>query len=221
MLAVTLALGGIVPPFPALAADRVSAPGMAFDLPSGEVATLQEVRRDDGGGIWRYRFVMPGLADQVPRLPAGGPGHDITDADAAELDALGLQPAPGPFDAADFDGAQMVTLEELEAEGAIDSRIIIDLDADQALDDMGIQPALPADPQVLLQDGNYGDLLWLCETVALPDLPPPGDPSRPTSIIISVAERPVAFGEMAMGVAQQFEGFAPSDDNRTCLWEPW
>ena len=220
MLAVTLALGGLAPPVPAMAAGESLTPGMGLTPPSGEATTLQEVLRD-GNGIWRYRFVMPGLADQVPSLPEGGPEDDITDEDDAELDALGLPPSSGPFDAESFGDAQMVTLEELEAEGAFESRVIIDLDADQSADSAGDQPPLPADPQLLLQDGVYADLLWLCETVALPDLPPPGDPARPRSIVISVAERPVEFGEMAMDVAQQFEGFAPADDGRSCIWEPW
>ena len=226
MLAATLALGGLVPP--ALAAGPGPAPspvpGAGFTLPSGEAVTLQEVVRDAPGSFgptWRYRFVMPSLGAHVPSLPEGGEEDDITAEDAAELDNLGLPPASGPFDAQDFDDAQMVTLEELEAEGAIESRIIIDLDADRSADEAAGQPRIPADPEVLLQDGVHGDLLWLCETVALPDLPPPGDPARPVSIVISVAERPVAFGEMAMDVAQQFEGFAPAEDGRTCIWEPW
>ncbi len=224
MLAATLALGGLVPPAAALAAGPALAPGAGFTPPSGEAVTLQEVVRDVPGSFgptWRYRFVMPGLAARVPSLPEGGEEDEITEEDAAELDNLGLPPSSGPFEAQDFDDAQMVTLEELEAEGAIESRIVIDLDADRMADEAAGQPRIPADPDVLLQDGVHGDLLWLCETVALPDLPPPGDPARPASIIISVAERPVEFGEMAMDVAQQFEGFAPADDGRSCIWEPW
>lgn len=223
MLAAALSLAGPFLPGAAHAApegEAAVAPGDSFTLPSGEAVTLQDVVRDAPGAYgatWRYRFVMPSLAGLVPALPEGGEDDDITEADAAELDNLGLPPAAGPFDAQDFDSAEMVTLEELEAEGAIDNRIFIDLGADEAAD----QPRVPADPNVLLQDGAHADLQWLCETVALPDLPPPGDADRPASIVISVADRPVAFGEIAMDVVQQFEGFSPADDGKTCIWEPW
>lgn len=215
MLAAALVLAGPTLPGAALAAPEA---GTAYVLPSGDSATLQDVVRDTGdAATWRYRFVMPSLAARVPALPEGGEDDDITPEDAAELDSLGLPPRDGPFEAQDFDSAQMVTLEELEAEGAIDNRIFIDLGADETSD----QPRVPADPSVLLQDDAHADLLWLCETVALPDLPPVGDAARPAMIVISVADRPVAFGEIAMDVAQQFEGFSPSDDGRTCIWEPW
>lgn len=223
MLATTLSLAGPFLPGAVLAAPAgvsAIAPGDSFTLPSGEAVTLQEVLRDAPGAYgatWRYRFVMPALADLVPSLPDRGEDDDITPEDAAELDSLGMQPAAGPFDAQDFDSAELVTLEELEAEGAIDNRGFIDLGADAASD----QPRVPADPDILLQDGVYSDLLWLCETVALPDLPPPGDAARPASIVISVADRAVEFGDMAMDVAQQFEGFSPSEDSKTCIWEPW
>lgn len=227
MLAATLSLAGpFLPGFPpgaVLAAPEAGAaamPGAEYTLPSGDKVTLQEVVRDAPGAYgatWRYRFVMPGLAGRVPALPQGGEEDAITEEDTAELDNLGLPASAGPFDAGDFDSAEMVTLEELEAEGAIDNRIFIDLGADEAAD----QPRVPADPDVLLQDGAHSDLLWLCETVALPDLPPVGDAARPASIVISAADRPVAFGEIAMDVVQQFEGFSPSDDGRTCIWEPW
>lgn len=224
MLAATIALGGFAPHAAAPARADGLEPGAGFTLPSGEAVTLQEVVRDAPGSfgpVWRYRFVMPSLGAQVPSLPEGGEGDEITDEDMAELDALGLPPATGPLDAEGFDDSGMVTLEELEAEGAIESRIIIDLDADRMVDEAAGQPRIPADPDVLLQDSMHADLLWLCETVALPDLPPQGDPARPGSIVISVAERPVAFGEMAMDVAQQFEGFSPAADGRSCQWEPW
>lgn len=200
------------------AAAAAPAVGAALTLPSGEAVTLQEVVRDQGEGTtWRYRFVMPSLAARVPALPEGGQDDEITPEDAAELDRLGLPSSDGPFEAHDFNSAEMVTLEELEAEGAIDNRIFIDLGGDEASDRVRV----PAEPGVLLQDAAHADLLWLCETVALPDLPPVGDATRPGMIVISVADRPVAFGEMAMDVVQHFEGFSPSDDNRTCLWEPW
>ena len=223
MLAATLSLAGPTLPGIAFAApegEAAAAPGTEYTLPSGDTATLQEVVRDAPdayGATWRYRFVMPSLAGRVPALPEGGEEDDITDEDAAELDRLGLPPSDGPFEAQDFDSAELVTLEELEAEGAIDNRIFIDLGTEEAAD----QPRVPADPNVLLQDGAHADLLWLCETIALPDLPPPGDAARPDSIVISVADRPVAFGEMAMDVVQQFEGFSPGDDGKTCIWEPW
>lgn len=222
MLAATLSLAGTTLPGLAFAAPEGPAaePGSEYTLPSGDAVTLQEVVRDapgSYGATWRYRFVMPSLAARVPTQAEGGEEDDITAEDAAELDRLGLPPESGPFDAQDFDSAQMVTLEELEAEGAIDNRTVIDLGTEEEAD----QPRVPADPNVLLQDSAHADLLWLCEAVALPDLPPEGDSARPASIVISVADRPIAFGEMAMDVVQQFEGFSPGEDGKTCNWEPW
>lgn len=200
--------------------------GRVHDTPSGAAATLYDIIRDPGpagdpaGGVWRFRFLMPALADRV--APYTGAHLDgITDEDVAELDSLGLPATTGPFSAEGFDSAELVTIEQLEAEGAIDSTIIIDLgDAGTgAWPDAG--PALPADPSVLLQDPLHADLVWLCEQVALPALPAPGDTARPGLIIISLSDRPVRFGEIDMQAVQIFEGFSPADDGRTCRWEPW
>lgn len=194
-------------------------------LPSGEAVTLHEIIRDpgeggDAGGIWRFRFIMPTLALRVP--PGEGEELDgITEEDMAELDKMGLPTSFGPFSVDEFDSAELVTLEELEAEGAIDSMTIIDLDQFGLADLPGEGPALPADPNVLLQDPIHADLVWLCEQVALPSLPPEGDRFRPALIVISLADRPVEFGEFALDAVQIFEGFTPADDGNSCLWEPW
>lgn len=225
MLAAALAFTTAVPATVALSAPAGdgAAPGSDYALPSGANATLHDIIRDpDGhtGRPWRFRFIMPALAERVPA--ANGPHEDmITEEDMAELDSLGLPGTAGPFSAEGLDSAELVTIEELEAEGAIDSMTIIDL-SDAGLADLpGDGPTLPADPEVLLQDPVHADLVWLCEQVALPALPPIGDPTRPGLIIISLSDRPVEFGEIDMEAVQIFEGFSAADDGRACLWEPW
>lgn len=204
----------------AAAAGGAAVPGSVHVMPSGEIATLHDVIRGPGEAesVWRFRFVVPALAERVPEFEIT---DGITEEDAAELDRLGLPAVHGPFDAEALGSAELVTIEELEAEGAIESGIVIDLGADEHADLAGAGPVLPADPGALLQDPAHGDLLWLCETVALPALPPPGDAARPELIVISLSDRPVEFGAMDMGAVQFFDGFSPAEDGQSCLWEPW
>ncbi len=79
--------------------------------------------------------------------------------------------------------------------------------------------AVPVAPDILLQDPNHKDIVWLCEHFVLPrikDLP-----QRPQQIVISVASAESPFGTFDPGIVQLFEGFALPPDRDACLWEPW
>lgn len=59
------------------------------------------------------------------------------------------------------------------------------------------------------------DLPFLCETYALPALA--ANDISVTQVVISLADRPVPFGEADPGATQFFEGFDVSDG--VCMWE--
>ena len=59
------------------------------------------------------------------------------------------------------------------------------------------------------------DLLWLCESHALPRIANIGP--QPRQVVISLADRESVFGVYDPAVTQVFEAFRPEDD--TCIWE--
>lgn len=61
------------------------------------------------------------------------------------------------------------------------------------------------------------DFVWLCEHMALPALIQTGWEAQ--QIVISIADRPLAFGETSPGAVQYFDGFSISGSS--CLWEPF
>lgn len=187
-------------------------------LPSGNAAWLYDVILDDDSrqpGTWRYRFVVPALADRFADLGEEDFQEGITEEDMAELDSLGLDlGSPGTIE---IDDSSLVTIGELEAEGAISGRQIIEFDLSEA-DDI---PSVPADPSILLQDQDHADLVHLCESIVLPKVRALQTGHAPASIIISLSDRAVPFGEIDHKAVQLFEGFHPSRDNRACIWDPW
>jgi hypothetical protein len=58
------------------------------------------------------------------------------------------------------------------------------------------------------------DMLWLCQTYALPRVPSTGP--RPAQIVISVADRELPFGEAAPDALQLFEAYTLTDGE--CVW---
>jgi len=62
---------------------------------------------------------------------------------------------------------------------------------------------------------TLGDMTWLCETYALPRLPVTGP--VPEQVIVSLSDRPVAFGTTDPEATQFFEAFRP--DGQICEWE--
>lgn len=201
------------------AADDKMRPEDSLALPSGNQAWLHDVIKDDDPrlpGTWRYRFVVPALADRFPPLGEDEMHDIITQEDIDELGRLGLDFEAMP-DEGEVDDSGLVTIGQLEAEGAISGRTIIDYDsfADDSL------PSVPADPSILLQDQDHADLVHLCETVVLPEIRTRDASLAPASIIISLADRAIPFGEIDHDAVQLFEGFHPSRDNRSCIWDPW
>lgn len=203
------------------AANDKMRPEDSIRLPSGNQAWLHDVIKDDDPRLprtWRYRFVVPALADRFPPLEEGGMHDLITQEDTDELDGLGLVLEAIPDEGeAELDDTGLVTIGQLEAEGAISGGTIIDYDslADETM------PSVPADPSVLMQDKDHADLVHLCETVVLPEIRALDQPLAPASIIISLADRAIPFGEINHDAVQLFEGFHPSRDRRACIWDPW
>ena len=62
-----------------------------------------------------------------------------------------------------------------------------------------------------------GDLAWLCDAVALPALQK--SDWGVSQIIVSIADRPLAFGEINPDAIQFFEGFGVATG--ACEWEPF
>lgn len=79
-------------------------------------------------------------------------------------------------------------------------------------------PALPAAPDVLMQDPVHRDIVWLCEHYALPRLAAMSP--RPSQVVISMASAPSPFGNFDPAVVQLFEGFSIPKDRDACIWEP-
>jgi hypothetical protein len=78
--------------------------------------------------------------------------------------------------------------------------------------------ALPAAPDILMQDPIHRDIVWLCEKYALPRIS--GHSPRPRQIVISMASAPSPFGSFDPGIVQLFEGFSVPADRDACVWEP-
>lgn len=64
-------------------------------------------------------------------------------------------------------------------------------------------------------DTAMGDMDFLCESFALPRLAATGP--LPAQVVISLSDRPVAFGDTAPEAVQFFEAYRP--DGETCVWE--
>ena len=58
------------------------------------------------------------------------------------------------------------------------------------------------------------DMLWLCQTYALPRLPATGP--QPAQVVISLADRELTFGEPAPDATQLFEAYTITDG--ACEW---
>ena len=60
-----------------------------------------------------------------------------------------------------------------------------------------------------------GDFAHLCRTHILPSLQRRGEAAE--TVIVSIADREIAFGVATPGATQYFEGFTV--ENGTCIWE--
>lgn len=198
--------------------------GVAITLPSGAVVYWQETLHDTSGGFgltYRFRFVMPDLAQRVPSTsgPASdfeddrGPididteTGDVTGDVTGDMTGEGAEDASMPDAAADPEYAAQAPETDTDA-GDEES-------ADEMLD----APVLPAAPDVLAQDPVHQDVVWLCENWALPRVAKPAP--RPSQIIISLSDKKTAFGAYDPEVVQLFEAFRLPPDRDSCEWEPW
>ncbi len=59
------------------------------------------------------------------------------------------------------------------------------------------------------------DMLWLCETFALPRLSAIGP--QPSQVVISLSDRDVPFGQTDPEAVQYFEAYRPAGER--CEWE--
>lgn len=78
--------------------------------------------------------------------------------------------------------------------------------------------ALPAAPDVLMQDPLHRDIVFLCENFVLPQIAQMSP--RPSQVVISMASAPSPFGSFDPAIVQLFEGFSIPKDRNACLWEP-
>lgn len=78
-----------------------------------------------------------------------------------------------------------------------------------------LDPGLAAEKNNLDFFGAEDDMRYLCETYALERIASTGP--QPAQIVISIADRPVAFGDLDTEATQLFEAY--SRDGAACVWE--
>lgn len=181
-----------------------------------------------------------GSSDATDSLPAdmldepGGDDAPLTPAEQAELDEAlgGLVVSAVPESGGTPGGATPPPALPGDG-GEIDAPLPSELAApDAAMPDAGqgpdseamgdlagaAEPALPAAPDVLMQDPVHRDIVWLCEHYALPRIAAMSP--RPAQVVISVASAPSPFGSFDPAVVQLFEGFSIPKTGDACVWEP-
>lgn len=219
----------------AVAASAAADDREMIGLPSGGRAYLQERLEDrlgetgagETGLTYRYRYVMPDLAERVPSTygPASEiPIDGVPDApDRAPLD-IDTEAAgegdpedyidDGMIDPEEFDFAPVITIPGTEE--AADAVIDHSLAGDDG-------EALPAAPESVFRDPVHDDIIWLCEHRILPDVlaQARSGGQRPGQVIISLADRESRFGSYDPEVLQIFEAFSIPADRDICEWRPW
>lgn len=194
-----------------------------IELPSGARVWLQERLEDslgETGLTYRYRYVMPDLAQRVPattgaasELPDAGTTDgpvDIDTMDMSDEDSSEYYIDDGMIDEEAFDFAPVITIPGTEE--AADEVIDRTLSGDDS-------EALPSAPSSTYRDPVHDDVFWLCQNKVVPDVAKTG--KRPTQIVISVADRKSVFGTYDPDVLQLFEAFTLTRDGRGCEWRPW
>ncbi len=78
-----------------------------------------------------------------------------------------------------------------------------------------LAPAIARDGGAVAFDVAQSDMLHLCQEYALPRVT--GSLTLPTQIIISLSDRPVAFGQSNPEATQFFEAYRIEDN--ACIWE--
>ena len=78
-----------------------------------------------------------------------------------------------------------------------------------------LAPEISRDGGSVSAEAAQDDMAWLCENFALSRIPSTGP--KPEQIVISFADRPVAFGDTSPEATQYFEAFSIEGD--ACQWE--
>lgn len=189
-----------------LAFAEGASPQDLIAVPSGrEIYWLETIRDvpDASGRVLRFRFVAPALAEAL-NLPEGPAGDYLTDEDYAELS--GEEMFVAPEDIIPQEVTPVVPGSEAEA--------------DAGLIDPQAMPEEEFDLTGITDDPLFKDIVWLCENWVLPKRG--SDPVNSLGrIIISISDRPIEFGTVEPGNVQTFEAFSVSEDNKSCVWEPW
>ncbi len=121
--------------------------------------------------------------------------------------AVADQTAPGAFpEGLRLPSGQQVTFQDVLWGGEAAARVVRF---------RFVAPAIARDLGEVEFSQVEGDMVYLCETFALPRLA--GVDIPPAQIIISLADRPVLFGQSDPGVTQYFEAYRP--DHGSCIWE--
>ncbi|WP_347266763.1 DUF6497 family protein [Paracoccus sp. (in: a-proteobacteria)] len=193
------------------AAGSAAGAAIEIDLPSGARVEWQETLHDNSGGMgltYRFRFVMRDLASRVPATE--GPASDFETGERGPID---IDTESGEISGED---APEVLVEPAPPQPPGDDAGDPDEEEADAL--LG-EVVLPAEPDLLAQDPIHADIVWLCENWVLPRIASPAP--RPSQIIISIADRPLAFGTQDPAALQLFEAFRLPPDRDACEWEPW
>ncbi|WP_415393142.1 DUF6497 family protein [Paracoccus sp. SJTW-4] len=213
-----------------------------ISVPSGAEVWLQEERSDRIPGlglVQRYRFVMPSLAARVP--PVDETTFDdvvppdmldehleapLTPEEQAELDELlggfSIEAVPevgeGETQPSEPEAAPLPS--ELSPPDPGPDPAPGDAGADLAAEPDWIEDesALPAAPDILMQDPIHRDIIWLCENFVLPRIA--HLEQLPAQVVISLASAPGPFGSFDPDIVQIFEGFSIPASRSHCVWEP-
>lgn len=78
-----------------------------------------------------------------------------------------------------------------------------------------VAPAIAVEGGTVGFDAAAEDMLWLCQTFALPRIALTGP--VPAQIVISLSDRDVAFGQAAPEATQFFEAYSIEDG--VCVWQ--
>lgn len=155
-----------------------------------------------GGLTLRFRFIAPSLAADLG-MENGFHTDELSEDEMAAMSD-----------------------EDIEAHMFIDpSEIVPDTPAEvaegaeEAADEDLYAEAEPSEFDPDTADPVHADAVWLCENFALSRVAATGP--RPAQIVITIADQPVEFGEVAPDVVQVFEAFALPADRNACLWEPF
>jgi len=78
-----------------------------------------------------------------------------------------------------------------------------------------VEPELPETLATLDYTTTEADMRYLCESYALDRIANTGP--QPNQVIVSIADRPTAFGAVDPGATQVFEAYRRDGDQ--CIWE--